>query len=509
MRHRLRFVRPGYTMGRMKSRAVNRLRFLALLGISLLVSASCNEPELEQRTGSPNQSGRVIPDFRKYLDGIDGISDLEEIESEVPNYRVFRFNIKQRVFHEEEHGETFKQRAMLYYRDSSAPTVLNTEGYALNTRQGITGLASSFGANELRVEHRFFGESIPKSRNYDALRIKQSSADLHRVVTLIRPLLWASWVSVGGSKSGMTAMYHRRFYPFDTQATVAKVAPISFGLLDRRYRAFLDTVGTQKCRDELLRVQKLLLSKKDELSKAIPAMPSFEGLTFSAMPGGISEGIERAVHESEFFAWQYFGDHLMETECDDFPTEDSDLDELASFRPFGVSLIFSSDELVRESSAYFVQTEQELGSPGWISSELRDLYTFDVEDMTPFLAGAEPRAFDPLAMLDVYFWTSIAMNRTMLLYGGLDPYTAAAFGLSKTRIGEAYLFTEPNQTHLMSISRLSEESRSKAIKTLERWLGARWIPQTSAKEMDPWSLYGDIEHDPKAKVNYARELRRR
>ena len=44
----------------------------------------------------------------------------------------------------------------------------------------------------------------------------------------------------------MTSVYHRRFYPDDVDATVAYVAPISFGAPDDRYIDFLANVGTPR-----------------------------------------------------------------------------------------------------------------------------------------------------------------------------------------------------------------------------------------------------------------------
>ena len=46
----------------------------------------------------------------------------------------------------------------------------------------------------------------------------------------------------------MTAIFYRRFFPFDVDGTVAYVAPLSFGAPDERYPTYLDTIGPSRCR---------------------------------------------------------------------------------------------------------------------------------------------------------------------------------------------------------------------------------------------------------------------
>lgn len=459
---------------------LSSLRFacatLAIVGCDASSTAGEESPTpLNQDVAG--QYDEAIPDFPDFLSKVEGISEIQEIVCAEPGVRNFIFKIEQKLQHDEEGSETFTQRGELFYKSALAPTVLSTQGYELDISDRRDRVARILGANELRVEHRYFGDSIPEPSGYHRLRIKDSAADLHSVVERFRPLLLGSWISAGASKNGMTALYHRRFYPFDTQATIAYVAPNTFGLLDRRYRKFLDQVGTKKLRDRILKYQKLLLAHRDELVKLIPDQEPFALLRFRHLPGGLSEAFERAVHEVEFGIWQTYGPEILEDGGKNIPNSDEDILALIDTSFFQSALFYVSENANILRTSYHIQTQIELGSPGWLHPELEDLYTVDVEDQRPFLGGATLPEFDPLPMLDMYLWTSLAINRTILIYGDLDPYTAAAFGVSKTRIGEAYRFTAKNTAHWARIGDLSDKDQATAIEAIERWTGVTWNPE--------------------------------
>src|SRR5262249_51523810 len=103
-------------------------------------------------------------------------------------------------------------------------------------------------ANQISIEHRFFGESRPEPPDWSKLTIDQMAADEHAIVSALRMLYTGPVLASGGSKGGMTAIFYRRFYPDDVDGTVPYVAPISFAAPDMRYSPFFDTVGTPECR---------------------------------------------------------------------------------------------------------------------------------------------------------------------------------------------------------------------------------------------------------------------
>ena len=167
---------------------------------------------------------RPTDDIADRLAAIEGMTVTELPDAE-EGYRAFMLNFDQPADHNHPTGERFEQRMLLMHLDTEAPMVFHTHGYSLWTFPFTTGFPYPMAANELRVEHRFFQDSRPASGDWSLLTIEQAAADHHRIVEAIRPIYdTGSWISTGASKGGMTATYHRRFYPNDVDATVAQAA---------------------------------------------------------------------------------------------------------------------------------------------------------------------------------------------------------------------------------------------------------------------------------------------
>ena len=139
--------------------------------------------------------------------------------------QAFRLDITQPLNHDDPGGPTFTQRAYLSHVGTDAPMVLRPDGYAA-TEQSLEELAGILRANGLYVTHRFFPGAEPSPVDWTYLDIRQAAADQHRIVTELREIYTGLWVSAGASKSGMAALFHRRFYPDDVAATVAYVSPL-------------------------------------------------------------------------------------------------------------------------------------------------------------------------------------------------------------------------------------------------------------------------------------------
>lgn len=80
--------------------------------------------------------------------------------------------------------------------------------------------------NQILMVHRFFPMATPDPINWQYCNIRQAAADQHRIKELLKDLYPGKWISGGTSKGGMTALFYKRFYPDDVDATVAYVAPI-------------------------------------------------------------------------------------------------------------------------------------------------------------------------------------------------------------------------------------------------------------------------------------------
>jgi len=254
---------------------------------------------VDNRTGdpttiTPKAPSDCQPDIAIRLEQIEGLT-VAELPTNLPGYRYFSLHFLQPADHDVPDGEQFEQFITLLHRSETDPMVMYTQGY-YNVYLGFLGeLGAILNSNQLAIEHRFFADSTPASNDWSLLTIEQAAADHHRIVEALKPIYSGNWINTGHSKGGMTATYHRRFYPDDVDATVAYVAPLSYGAPDDRYLDFLANVGTPECNQDLWAIQRETLERRDTM---IPMMQSYVGhLGFDRIGG-----IERGFHALMDFA---------------------------------------------------------------------------------------------------------------------------------------------------------------------------------------------------------------
>lgn len=400
--------------------------------------------------------------------------DLAEKLAEIPGMTVvmdevgnkgrrFLLEYTQPADHEDPAGPSFTQRMWLLHRAEDAPMVLGTTGYDLGFYEMEP--AALLGANQLIVEHRFFSPSRPDPADWRHLRITQAAADHHRIVEALRPLYPGKWLSTGASKGGMTSVYHRRFYPADVDATIAYVAPHSYGEADPRYVDFLQSVGDAACRDALQAFQQEVLSRRAEMTARMIAAEGEQAYSYHGPDGAL----DYAVIELPFTFWQY----LDGSKCASIPGAGATDDEVWAFLDDIVSPSFWADEAFYRYEPYYFQAAVELGYPGYDDSHLAGLLTVplgaDVASSQVEPGPTKEMALDEAAMLDVASWLSTEGERMMFVYGENDPYSAAAFEPGGAK--DSYRFFVPAGNHGASIGDLPEGDRTAALAALEAWAG--------------------------------------
>ena len=237
--------------------------------------------------------------------------------------------------------------------------ILATSGYS--ARPGyLSELAESREVNQLQVAHRFMPGAEPASEAWEYLTIQQSAADLHQIVELFKQIYDGVWISFGGSKNGMAALFHRRFYPEDVEATIALYA------------------------EEYIRV--------------------FEPVYYQAY--------------TEFGWYRLVNDHLQ-------------------------------DLLI--------------GVPA-------PSYSFFAPQDVPLLFKAE-------VMQDIIGWLETEGNNIVYIYGGQDPWTAAA--ISDIAQTNSLKIVQPGANHHLRIEDLDEKEL--AYSTIEEWTGIDFTPAALGK----------------------------
>ena len=207
-------------------------------------------------------------------------SSLKERLSRIPDAEVieipdlepfsvrFRLQLKQPLDHQDEEKGNFYQKIEISHMDFDAPVVMITEGYSIGRRRYIR-LADHLCANEIRVEHRYHGDSKPDSMIWQYLNIEQAALDHHRIRLLLADIYEGNWISTGFSKGGQTAIYYRYFFPDDVIATVPYDAPMNFALEESRIDDFFQKVGDAGIRKKLVSFQRISLSRKAALGEDI------------------------------------------------------------------------------------------------------------------------------------------------------------------------------------------------------------------------------------------------
>lgn len=401
-------------------------------------------------------------DLQKFLETIPGLS-FTKIDSLDRFKEFYHLEITQALDHKNPNAETFKQRVFLSLNGKSKPLVLVTEGYNANRaskKNYITEIAKILDANQIFVEHRYFGESFPDSTNYDYLTIEQAANDHHRIVELFKPYFTGKWINTGISKGGQTAMYHSYYFPDDVDASVPYVGPLMFTRADPRFYDYFDTVGTEECRMAIHDFQELLLkNKKDLLPKFIEGNKK-EGYSYRP---GYEFGYEYMVLEYSFAFWQWGAS------CDAIPNESVGLDSIYSYFNEIVDYGYLTEAKDRDDDSFMVQAMKDFGYYGYDISEFEGLLDVVKEHNYDFVLPENTEIkYNPELMQNVKNYLQKEGDHFLYIYGGFDPYASQQVEL--TGECDAVKYVLSGGSHKTRIKHFPKAVRQEMYEKLEEWL---------------------------------------
>jgi len=212
-------------------------------------------------------------------------------------YLTYDLLVKQPIDHQHPEKGYFSQWVQLRHRGFNNPTVIETHGYQMGRARNE--VEQMLNANNLGVEYRFFGKSVPDSLQWQYLTIEQATADLHAVNQLFRQIYKGKWFSTGISKGGQTTLYYKFNYPDDVDVAIPYVAPIDNNLEDTRIYTFLDTIGKPECRQKIFEFQKFLLMNEEKALEKLTWYAKGAGLKFN-YTGNLGKAYEYAILEYSF-----------------------------------------------------------------------------------------------------------------------------------------------------------------------------------------------------------------
>ncbi len=397
------------------------------------------------------------------LTKIADISQIYRLENTTSGASNFVFKVKQPIDHSDKSKGFFFQKVYLTHKGFEQPTVMVTEGYNA-ARLRTSELTALLQANQIQVEHRFFGASVPKSPNYDYLNLKQATADLHHIKELFGAIYSKKWISTGISKGGATTIFYRYFYPKDVDVSIPYVAPINKSLEEQRIYTFLDTIGTDECRAKIKAFQTRVLQNRTEILKLLKFYSKGAGAKYALLSPG--KAFEFAVMEYPFSFWQWG------SKCEEIPDEKASIEEITEYLIDVSSPTFFSDGSIEHYNSHYYQSATEMGYYGYETSEFKDLLKDLPTDKNPqatFFTFDMNKKFDGTLLNDLNAWLEKKGNKFIYIYGANDTWTASAVRPNEKVKSEWFILKGKHHGNAR-IKSMTDAEYTRFTSTLEKWL---------------------------------------
>jgi len=388
---------------------------------------------------------------------------VKEIEPTKPFTSAFEIWIKQPVDHSNGSGPRMWQRMFLSHVGLDRPMVLETDGYGVSwpkTRE----LARLLNANQLIVEHRYWGVSRPDSLDWKYLTVRQAASDHHRILSLLKPLYGKSWISTGRSKGGMAALFHKALYPADVSATIAFVAPIMLSLEDSRFDDYIHSKTNDDWRDAVELFQITALQRRHQMLLLLDRFISQSETKFGLSLDTLFEFMVCDYPISCFS--RYAGDVSSISHLSDSAE--------ALFRHLikVVDMKYFSDATLLQNAPLIYQCITELGYHSYRTSHI-DSLLISLENPTYALLSPvkETIPFDAAIMEYANERLVSEINNVIYLYGEYDPWTACAVTPSKTT--NCIDIILPGKGHNFKLADVPDSGYLEILDSLRAWTSYR------------------------------------
>lgn len=374
---------------------------------------------------------------------------------------AYELDVKQPIDHKDPAKGHFYQRVFLSHAGFDRPTVIITEGYQRPANR-VYELTSLLDANQVEVEHRYFGTSTPEPLDYAYLTLEQATGDLHRVRELLGQIYAEDWVSTGISKGGQTTIFYRYFYPNDVTVSVPYVAPLNLDLADKRIYDFLDKVGSDECRKDIYDVQVRLLKNRDKVLPLLRWYAKGAGATYNYL--GFETAFEYGVMEYPFSFWQ------MGHDCATIPGKDDDLETVIEHFIKVAGMDLFNDQAMTDYAPHYYQAGTQMGYYGYETEPFKGLLKASpAEPSAVFMPNKMATTFEPTFVRNVSDWLKKNGNNFIYIYGAIDTWSAT--GVPPSDQTNSVWFSLPGKDHRTArIANMTPAERRLFVDTLEKWL---------------------------------------
>lgn len=399
----------------------------------------------------------------EFLKAIPG-AEVNKVDSSAWS-EFYILMLPQPLDHKNPAGKTFKQRIFVGHRGFDRPVVMETEGYGAEWMSTfiLDEPSQLLNANQLYVEHRFFGKSVPDNMEYKYLTAEQDAGDYHAIRQLFGKIYPGKWIATGVSKGGQTATEYKVFYPDDVDVTIPYVAPINYKRLDKRIDKHFRTVGTEECREQLKSIQKYLLQQKKATLPLYESICKKIGYTFKIMD--VESAFDYSVLEMPFSFWQYTAD------CSVLPDpKSSDPEKMVKFlirivNPFWYTS--STDMFAPANYQFYTQ----LGYYEYDEWPFRKYLKHKDYPNSAFVPKDVDIRWDNSYIRQLRKFIRNKPQHMIYIYGESDPWGATA---ARIEPGSGSLKeVMAKGTHGANIKSLNSEQQAEVYKALESWLGMK------------------------------------
>lgn len=396
----------------------------------------------------------------KFLKSIPGIEIKKKDTTAFKEFYIIM--LPQSVDHTDPASATFKQRIFVGHEGYDKPTVMETEGYGAewvssNTMSEPTSLLK---ANQIYVEHRYFGPSTPNPIDWKYLTAEQDAGDYHYIRTLFGKIYKGKWIATGVSKGGQTATEYKVFYPNDVDVTIPYVAPINYSRLDPRIDAHFKTVGTKEQRKHIKNIQLYILKNKGTVLPEWEKITNKAGFRFTTIDA--ESAFDYSVLEFPFSFWQYTADASKLPNLNDATP--------VSMAKYLFQLVppFWYTEAADVYQASWYQFYSQLGYYEYNEKPFRKYLKNNDYPNSTFVPKNVTVTWDPSYQEKLRKFISEKPQNMIYIYGEADPWGATAAEI-KPESGSLKM-VQKGGTHGAQISTLSPEQRKLVIEKLEQWL---------------------------------------
>lgn len=397
---------------------------------------------------------------------LPGIISVEKMEQNAFFTEAWVIKVNQPLDHRHPELGSFPQRVILSNLGLDHPVVFITEGYTGDYGENskyLNELCPLLHANQLFVEHRFFGQSVPDTLNWKYLTVENAAADHHSIVQLFKPLYGGKWISTGISKGGETTLYHRALYPKDVDLSVPYVAPLNYSVEEKRHDAFIrHKAGTASQRIRVRHFQIELLKRKSALMPLFEAYCIKNNFTFRA---DAREIYDYCVLEFSFSFWQWG------TPVTTIPASSASDQKIFDCLIKVSSPDYFDIEKGKATLPFFVQAANELGYYGYNAKPFRRW--MEVKDTKGyisklFLPASVDLTYDPGMSLLVKDYLKNDAENILLIYGGNDPWIASAASTKGNK--NIFKVVQPQGSHRTRIATMPDKQKRNVTQLLERWI---------------------------------------